>query len=200
MRIRGWALQFDRAELNGGQSLAIHSVIESVEPPVDLAVQNQNSSMDAMPTGAGYGGGAMADGRASGSGAMAGGGPLRGIVGGGANTTTGEPGVGLGTGSTVGGRERATTGAAGDATARAGFLRLVPGASGIVVAHATGVEGVSLANQGMGFGNAVCGMGFGNAVCCEEERPSGWRNADYAGRCRWSESMSRNFQHRTVTR
>jgi hypothetical protein len=156
MRIRGWRSSgwrssFDRAELKGGQSLAIHSVIESVEPPVDLAAQNQNSSMDAMPAGAGYGGGAMAGGRASGSGAMASGGPLRGTVGGGANTTTGEPGVGLGTGSTVGGRERATTGAAGDANSRVGsFVRQVPGASGIVVAHATGVEGVSLANQGMG--------------------------------------------------
>jgi hypothetical protein len=93
----------------------------------------------------------MAGGRASGSGAMAGGGSLRGTVGGGANATTGEPGVVLGTGSTVGGTERAATGATGDATARVGSsVRQVPGPSGIVVAHATGVEGVSLVNEGMG--------------------------------------------------
>ena len=142
------ALEFDRAELKGEQSLAIHSVIESVEPPVDLAAQNQNS-IDAMPAGAGYGSG-MAGGRASG-GAMSSG-PVRGTVGGGANTTTGEPAaLGPVAGSTVGGTERASEGVAGEATAHVGSsVHQVAGAPGTVVAHTTGVEGVSLASEGMG--------------------------------------------------
>ena len=159
------ALEFDRAELKGGQSVAIHSVIESVEPPMDLAAQNQ-SSMDAMPVGAGYGGGAMAGAGGHGptGGSMAGGGIVRGTVGGGANTTTGEPAVlGPAAGSTIGGTERAAAGAATDTTARVGSsVHQVPGASGTVVARATGVEGVSLANEQMGSASgSVSGTLFG---------------------------------------
>ena len=145
------ALEFDRAELKGGQSLAIHSVIESVDPPVSLAAQNADS-MDATPAGTGFGGGAMAGGRAPGGSAIGGGGLVRGTVGGGANTTTGEPGVlGSTAGSTIGATERATAGVASDATSRVGSsVRQVPGASGSVVARATGVQGVSLANEATG--------------------------------------------------
>ena len=148
-------LEFDRAELKDGQSVAIRSVIESVEPPVDPAAQSAaQDSMDTVPAGAGPGGSAAAGGRAPG-GALAGGGLVRGTVGGGANTTTGETGVGSAAGSTIGGAGRTAVGAAGDATARVGSsVHQVPGVPDPVVAHATGVAGVSLANEPVGPASA----------------------------------------------
>lgn len=44
------AIQFDHAELKGGQSLAIHSVIKSVAPPVSETASSE-SDMMATPTG-----------------------------------------------------------------------------------------------------------------------------------------------------
>ena len=141
------AIAFDHAELKGGQSVAIHSVIESIQPPVDLAAGSADSS-------GGFGSpsaGARGSGGGSGPGGM-----VRGTVGGGANTTTGEAsGVASRLGSTadtaVGGVAHDTMASAGDATAFAGSTVQTGGAgSGKVVAHATGVDGVYLATDASG--------------------------------------------------
>src|ERR1700683_695306 len=52
------AIQFDHAELKGGQSLAIHSVIESVAPPQSDTAAN-GSDMSGAPMAASPGGGNM---------------------------------------------------------------------------------------------------------------------------------------------
>lgn len=135
------AIQFDRAELKGGQSLAIHSTIESLQPPADLAA----NSVDDGGLGAGpVGGGA----RASSGGSVRGGGLVGGAVGGVANTTAG---VGSGVGSAVGGTTSAAGHLAGGATANVGSsVHAIAGAGGTVVAQATGIPGVSLAGDASG--------------------------------------------------
>jgi len=137
------AILFDRAELKGGQSLTIHSTIESLQPPVDLAA---NSVDDGGLGGGPVGGGARTS---SGGGVRAGGGGLvGGAVGGVANTTAG---VGSGVGSAVGGTTSAAGHLAGDATANVGSsVHAVAGAGGTVVAQATGIPGVSLAGDASG--------------------------------------------------
>jgi len=142
------AIQFDRAELKGGQSLAIHSMIQSLQPPVDLAASSQSD--------AGFGGGPISGGgRAGGGGGVRGGGGglAGGAVGGVANTTAG---VGSGVGSAVGGATSAAGNLAGGATADAGSsVHAVTGAGGSVVAQATGVPGVALAGDASGATSGV---------------------------------------------
>jgi len=140
------AIVFDRAEWKGGQSVAIRSVIESIQPPMDLAADSMGTA------GAEPGLGASA---AGGHGVGAGGGLIRGTAGGGANTTTGEASAltsrrGSTADTAVGGVARDTTAMAGDATARVGSTVQDGGVSGKVIAHATGIDGVYLSTGASG--------------------------------------------------
>jgi hypothetical protein len=142
---------FDRAELKGGQNVAIHSVIESVAPPVGAAESNALASDESMsapmgsapmgsaPMGGGVGGGHI------GGGGHAGGGLLGGTAG-----ATGSAAGGLGSSlnSTAGGATRATAGVAGETASNVGGgLRETAGATGSLTAHATGMPGVMLAGS-----------------------------------------------------
>lgn len=137
---------FDRAELKGGQNVAIHSVIESVAPPVGAAESNALASDESMsapmgsaPMGGGVGGGHI------GGGGHAGGGLLGGTAG-----ATGSAAGGLGSSlnSTAGGATRATAGVAGETASNVGGgLRETAGATGSLTAHATEIPGVMLAGS-----------------------------------------------------
>jgi hypothetical protein len=62
------AVQFDHAQLKGGQDLPIHSMIQSVSPPESEMASNSPDAMSGAPMG-----GAPSGGASSGGGAMAGG-------------------------------------------------------------------------------------------------------------------------------
>ena len=68
-------IAFDRAELKSGQSMAIHSSIQSIEPRPNIAAQSSmaDDDMFADPAGSGMAGGrAVAGGRIGGGGVMGG--------------------------------------------------------------------------------------------------------------------------------
>jgi hypothetical protein len=71
------AVKFDRAQLKGGQDLAIHSVIQSLSPPNDQTAGNSADLMEGTPMAgtpsgsAPSGGGAMGGSRSASSGAPA---------------------------------------------------------------------------------------------------------------------------------
>ena len=140
------SILLDRAELKGGQGLAIHSMIQSVEPPASATAMGAESDGNLGASGMGAGG------RAMGGGHVGGGGLAGGAVGGVASTTSS---VGSGLGSAVGGTARATGQVAGDATSSVGSsVHAVAGVSGGVIAHATGVPGVDLAGGASGSASA----------------------------------------------
>jgi hypothetical protein len=156
---------FDHAELRNGESVAIHSAIQSVEP--DSSVGANAASSDASlasedsflsPMGGGMAGGGA---RATGGGRLVGGGaPL-----GGAMREVGSPvsgqaaghltntAMGTGAGLTSGANEtvhstgRIAGGAVGDASAN---LRGAAGAEGALAARATGMPGVMLRGSASG--------------------------------------------------
>jgi hypothetical protein len=151
------AIEFDRAELKGGQTMAIHSEIRSVTPPASAVMSNGMQSEDGLgaPMGGGMSGGAR--GMASGGGRAGGGGLLGGGAGGGVGgsavggvaSTTGHVGAGLGAVADDG------VGAAGPVAGQAaagvgGHGNLAAGAAGGVAAHATGISGVMLAGDATG--------------------------------------------------
>ncbi len=134
-------IEFDRAELKGGQSIGIHSVIESLAPPASVAASSAIENDDSLS-------GPMVGGRASGGamgGARAGGGLLGGTVGG-ATSATGSMASNLG--STTSGAMGSTGNLAGSATSGVGGgLRGAAGATGALGAHATAVPGVMLSSD-----------------------------------------------------
>lgn len=147
------SLVFDRAELKGGQSVAIRSVIETVAPPasaVAAASADSDSSM-AMPA-------PMGGGRAGGGGRLGGGlvggslGATNSVAGGAASSlgaTSGGPISGLG--STSSSAVHSTNAVTGDATTVAsGGVRGTAGLSDSLAAHATGIPGVMLAGDAAG--------------------------------------------------
>jgi len=140
-------IEFDRAELKGGQSVAIHSVIRAISPPANaLANDSMDDGAMAAPM-APMGGAAM-----GGGGRMGGGGLLGGTVGG-ATATTGRMGAGLGSdlGSTTGGAMRTTGNVAGNAAAGVGNgVRGAAGANGVLGTHATAIPGVMLDGNAAG--------------------------------------------------
>ncbi|HUX27740.1 MAG TPA: hypothetical protein VMV39_03095 [Terracidiphilus sp.] len=156
---------FDRAQLKGGQSFAIHSMIESVQPsPAAIAARAmENEGAFAGPAGAPIdGGGAMAGGAmmggagAAGVGRMGGGGLVGGTVGG-AAAATGGPGSDLG--PTAGGAMRTTDYAAGETGALArgvhGRMQGVASGAGTLGAHATGIPGVMLDSSASGSASGM---------------------------------------------
>ncbi|HEV2484392.1 MAG TPA: hypothetical protein VGT08_02580 [Terracidiphilus sp.] len=144
-------LEFDRAELKGGQSFAIHSMIQSIEPSASAVAATSMNDEEALsgPVGGGgqVGGGAIGGGHV-------GGGGLLGATAGGAARATGQVGSDLG--STAGGAMRTTSNATGDATGSLG--RGVGGAAygaGSLGARATGFPGVMLNGEASSSASGV---------------------------------------------
>jgi len=153
---------FDHAELKGGQSLAIHSIIQAVEPPVNLA-DSASASGDESLGGAGLSGGV----RSTGS-ARAGGGGLLGSAVGGVAGTTANVGSGLETG--VGNTTGSASHLAGNtATSVGSSVHEVAGVSGGVVAHGTGIPGLSLASGAtIGAAGSVSGSTSGTLFAAKK--------------------------------
>jgi hypothetical protein len=137
------SIAFERAELKGGQNVAIHSVIQSVAPPASAMAAGALDSDESMS--APMGGGAMGGAHAVGGGRAGG----AGLVGGAASSATG--GVASNLGSTPGGALRTTGSVANGATADVGRgVRATEGATGSLATHATGIPGVMLAGDASG--------------------------------------------------
>jgi len=135
-------LEFDRVELRGGQSMAIHSMIESISPSASAVAGASMADEEALE--APMGGGAVASGAGGG---RIGGGLVGGATGGAAMATNR---VGSGVGSTAGSAVHATSGVGGEAS---GLGRGVSGAAngaGFVGAHATAIQGVMLNGEAAG--------------------------------------------------
>ena len=129
---------FDRAELKGGQNVAIHSVIRAVAPPASI----DSSMVGDDSLGAGPSAGSMAGGGHS----MGGGRGGAGIVGGAAGSATAVTGNAISGAGTASASALHTTGdVAGEADAGIGNgLRGSTGAAGSVAAHSTAIPGVML--------------------------------------------------------
>ena len=131
-------LEFDRVELRGGQSMAIHSMIESISPSATAVSAASMADEEALETP--MGGGAVAGGAAGGG--RIGGGLVGGATGGAAMASSR---AGSGIGSSAGSAMHATSSVGGEATGNLG--RGVSGAANgasFVGAHASGIQGVML--------------------------------------------------------
>jgi hypothetical protein len=155
------AVQFDRAELKSGQSMAIHSVIETVSPSATEVAMSSSSMESQDSLGLGSGGGMRSSGGARsggglGGGALTGGSSLAGSAGGVAGSTAGSLGTtanaaGSGLGSAGNGALGAASHASGSVSAAtAGGLQSAASGSGALAAHATGISGLMLAGDASG--------------------------------------------------
>lgn len=139
------SLVFDRAELKNGQQMAIHSVIESITPPVSAGASNALESDDSL-------GGPVGGGMRAAGGGRAG----SGLLGGAAGATTAATGGGASNlNTTASGALRTTNGfASGTTEGVQGGLRGMADATGpaagSLTAHATGIPGVMLAGSAAG--------------------------------------------------
>jgi hypothetical protein len=132
-------LEFDRAELRGGQNMVIHSMIESISPSASAIAGASMADEEALD--APMGGGAVAGAGAAGGGHL-GSGLVGGATGGAAMATSR---VGSGIGSAGGTAMQATSNMGGEAAGSLG--RGVSGAANggsVVGSHATGIQGVML--------------------------------------------------------
>jgi len=139
-------VQFDRAELKGGQTMSIHSVIESVSPsPAAMAM----ASSDADDTLGLPGGGMRSSGGARGGlgGALSGTGSAAGGATGALATTTSATNSGLNTGSAAG---AAAGNLGGTASAATGSLQTAASGTAAIGARATAIPGVMLAGDATG--------------------------------------------------
>jgi hypothetical protein len=134
-------LEFDRADLRRGQSMAIHSMIESVQPNASAVAAGTMDNEEAFATPMGGGGGSLGGGAMGGS--RAGGGSLLGGAAGGATAATGSLGSDLG--SPAVSAVRATGDVSGGTAANLGHgvNGVADGAAALGV-HATGIQGVML--------------------------------------------------------
>jgi hypothetical protein len=153
------SMQFDRAELKNGQSMAIRSVVESVSPSRAAIKAAQMSDTDMFASGPGAPGGTAIGGGSMG-GARSGGGLVggsRGLVGGTGSLAAGA--AGSATGNIAQGT-RSTSGAVG-ATAGSGLnvangsARGVAGSGGSLAAQSTGIHGVMLGGDASGAASGV---------------------------------------------
>jgi hypothetical protein len=145
-------LAFDHAELKDGQSMAIHSMIESVQPSAGAIAGGSMANEDALDAPMASGGGGMGAG-ARGGGRVGGGGLLGGTVGG-ATQATGRVGPDLG--STAGGAVRTAgnlSGGAGGDLAH-GVSGATQGA-GSLGARSTGLPGVMLNGDATGSASGM---------------------------------------------
>lgn len=135
-------IEFDRAELENGQSLAIHSVIESVSEParvLEAEMQDEEASddggMDPDRMGPGSMDGDMMAGGGMAGGAMAGG--------------RGRMGGALDAAANVAGKTAGTLNATGHVAGSAA------GATSSLAARATGIPGVMLSGDASGSASGV---------------------------------------------
>ncbi len=149
------AVQFDRAELKGGQTMAIHSVIESIAPPVAAASIDSEDSLGGGMRSAGGGRssgglGGLGGGAVSGAGSLAGG---AGGMAGGTTRSLGTTGsvADSGVASAGDGAIGAASHASGQVSAgAAGGLQTAAAGSGALAAHATAIPGLMLAGDATG--------------------------------------------------
>jgi len=142
---------FDRAELKGGQSMQIHSVIESIAPPVSAATMDSDDSLSGGVGGMRSSSGGGRAGGGLGGGALSGGGSLAGGVAG--STTRSLDTTGGATASGLASAGNGTLGAAGQASSRVTAATtggLQAAGSGALAAHATGISGLMLAGDATG--------------------------------------------------
>lgn len=139
-------LEFDRVELKNGQSMAIHSLIESVQPSA-AAMAAGSMDDDAMLSAPMGGGNAMVGGAS-----RTGGGLL-----GGAGSAVGAVGhAGSGLESTTAGSVGATGNVAGNAAGSVGHgLNAGTEGAGSLGARATGLPGVMLSGDAVGSASGV---------------------------------------------
>ncbi len=143
-------LEFDRVELRGGQSMAIHSIIESVQPSPAAAAAA--SMADESAFDAPMGGGAVAGGGGAGS-RLGGGGLVAGAVGGAGMATSH---VGSELGSTTDSAMRTTSGLGANAAGNLGHgVNTAANGAGFVGAHATGIQGVMLNGDAAGSASGM---------------------------------------------
>ena len=147
-------LAFDRAELKGGQTMAIHSMIESVQPSASAMSAASMADEGALgaPMGGAVGGGGMASGRVGGGGGLVGG------AAGGVSSATGRVGSDLG--ATGGGALRSTGNVGGNlgGEATGGLGRGVNGAAsgtGGLGTRATGIPGIMLNGDASGSASGM---------------------------------------------
>jgi hypothetical protein len=150
-------IEFDRAELRGGQSMAIHSVIESVSPAGNAMAAADAGGDDMFGPGPAAGGG-MAMGGGARGGLVGGGGGLVGGAGAALGQTTHAAGAvagnaGAGLGSTANGALSATGATA--MSAGNGTLRGAAAGTGSLAAHATGIPGVMLGGDASGSASGM---------------------------------------------
>jgi hypothetical protein len=140
------SLVFDRAEWKGGQSIPIHSAIQSVSAPTSAETAMSADDAFAAPPG-GMGGGIHA-----GGGGHSGGGLVGGAVNS-AGSTTGGVGSNVGSNLASGANGLAHTSsdvAGGASGALNGDVRSAAATSGSLGARATGLSGVMLAGDASG--------------------------------------------------
>jgi hypothetical protein len=145
-------LAFDHAELKGGQTMAIHSTIESVQPSASAIAGNSMSTEGALDSPMASGGGAVRDG-ALGAGRVGGGGLLGGAANG---DVMGTSRVGSDLSSTRGGALRTTGSLSENATG--GLERGLGGTAqgaGSLGARATGFPGVMLNGDATGSASGM---------------------------------------------
>lgn len=136
------SLVFDHAEWSGGHSVAIHSVIETVTPPPNVAAIDNDESASSM-------GGAGSRGLSGLGGTRSGGGALGGTAGA-ATSTAGN------LGANAGGVLHTTGQAAGDVASNATVplgqvgSSLNAAAAATMGVHATGIPGVMLSGDASG--------------------------------------------------
>ena len=145
---------FDRAELKNGQTLAIHSVIQSVGPRTTATAAEAMDSDDALGAPMGGGGGRMMAGGHAGGGLV---GAVGGGVGGAVSQTSyATEHAGAGLASTTSGAVRSTGRIAGDTAAGvSGGAQAVAGGGGSLAAHATGIPGVMLGGSASGVSSGT---------------------------------------------
>lgn len=143
-------LEFDRVEMRGGQSMAIHSIIESVQPSPAAMAAASMAEEDAID--APMGGGAVAGGGGIGGG-LGGGGLVGGAVGGAGMATSH---VGSELGSTTGSAMHATSGLGANAAGDLGRgVNAAANGAGFVGARATGIRGVMLNGDAAGSASGM---------------------------------------------
>lgn len=144
-------ITFDRAELRNGQSMAIHSMIESVNPSAAALEASSMANDDSMAGPVGGGAAMAGGGRAVGGGHVGGGGLLGGAGGavGGVSSATGRVGSDLG--ATANDAVHTTGDVAGSAMdgVDRGVDGSVSGAESLGM-HATGIPGVMLESEATG--------------------------------------------------
>lgn len=139
-------LEFDRVELKNGQSMGIHSMIESVEPGASAMAASSMENEEALS--APMGGGSVATSSGGVAGGRVGGGGLLGGTANGAAMATGRVGSELG--ETAGGAARATSNLGASAASNVGRgVGATAGTAGSLASgvRATGIQGVMLSGD-----------------------------------------------------